>query len=87
MVGWNQESGKKSDTNSNLHRLETGKGAKMTTYVYFRELVEISIQEVGYTKYYTVKGVTIPDHVIRNASHQMTDEVFWNFSSRVGEEF
>ena len=58
----------------------------MTTYIHFRELVEISIQEVGFKKYYNVKGVSMPDWIMQNASSQMTENAFWNFSSRIGDE-
>ena len=59
----------------------------MTTYIHFRELVEISIQEVGFKKYYNVKGVSMPDWIMQNAAHRMTENTFWNFSSRIGDEF
>ena len=59
----------------------------MTTYLHFRELVEISVQEVGCMKYYNVKGVSMVDWIIQNAAHQMTEEAFWAFSARIGEEF
>ena len=58
----------------------------MTTYIHFRELVEISIQEVGFKKYYNVKGVSMPDWIMQNASRHMTENTFWNFSSRIGDE-
>ena len=57
----------------------------MTTYVFFKELVEISIQEIGTMKYYNVKGVSMPDHIVRNASRQMTEDSFWTFSARIGQ--
>ena len=59
----------------------------MTTYLHFKELVEISIQETGYMKYYNVKGVSLPDHVIQNATRHMSEDMFWTFSARIGEEF
>ena len=57
----------------------------MTTYIHFRELVEISIQEIGTLKYYNVKGVSLVDRILQNASHQMTEDSFWAFSARIGE--
>lgn len=57
----------------------------MTTYLHFRELVEISTQEVGVEKYYNVRGVSMVDHIIQNASRQMTEDAFWAFSARIGE--
>lgn len=67
---------------------QPGKGKNaMTTYLHFRELVEISAQEVGVMKYYNVKGISMVDHIIQNAAHQMTENAFWNFSARIGEEF
>lgn len=57
----------------------------MTTYIHFRELVEISIQEVGFKKYYNVKGFSMPDWIMQNASSQMTEDSFWAFSARIGQ--
>ena len=59
----------------------------MTTYLHFRELVEISVQEVGPLKYYNVKGFFLPDWIMQKAAHQMTENELWNFSSRIGDEF
>ena len=59
----------------------------MTTYVWFRELIEISVQEVGALKYYNVNGVSMVDWILQNASRQMTEDSFWAFSARIGEEF
>lgn len=59
----------------------------MTTYVFFKELVDISTAEVGMEKYYNVKGVSMVDHIVRNAAGQMTETAFWAFSARIGDEF
>ena len=58
----------------------------MTTYIFFRDLAEISVQEVGFKKYYNVKGFSMPDWIMQNASRHMTENTFWNFSSRIGDE-
>ena len=57
----------------------------MTTYIHFRELVEISIQETGALKYYNVKGLSMVDLIIQNAVHRMTEDAFWAFSARIGQ--
>ena len=59
----------------------------MTTYIHFRELVEISVQEVGMEKYYNVKGFSMVNWIMQNAAHQMSEDMFWAFSARIGEEF
>ena len=56
----------------------------MTTYVFFKELVEISTAEVGFEKYYNVKGFHIVDSIAVNAAKQMTEKSFWMFSERLG---
>ena len=59
----------------------------MTTYIHFRELVEISTQETGALKYYNVKGVSLPSCVLYNVVRYMSEDMFWAFSARIGEEF
>ena len=59
----------------------------MTTYLHFRELVEISVQEVGMENFYGVKGVSMVNRIMQNAANQMTEHSFLAFSARVGKEF